>query len=265
MNESNEYKEHATYSSDQAKMRFPTFRSEFEENQWSGTYHKTGKFFVRKQSRSNPQNRNVKEDDVELLDLKRPFSHASLNSEETFYYHASSWESVIKKVEEGPQISEGPLDMAYYGAFYLNPDYHDCHDWFYTRDSKFQGKHAMLIYKLCPETLSKNGKQVLDRKKWRSLAGERSQPSGKFEDDWTYTYQNVDPDHIHKSGDNARIRTRWDAQPAMQLIIYTEKMCRKIHSCLMGCIYYENCAVSSDQFNICSRILDDGPSKFYKK
>ena len=257
MHTSSLYVNHASYSPDKSNVRFPTFRSEFEENIWSPTYHMEEKFFVRKQPRTNPQKRDVKENDVELQDLNRRFGNVDVNFEESFYYHATSWESAIKKVEEGPYKSEGPLDMAYYGAFYLNPSYRDCHDWFYTRDSKFQGKHAMLIYKFRPETLSKKGKEVLQIKRWQSLAGERSQRTGKFEDDWTYTYQNSDPDHIHKSGDNARIRKRWDEQSAMQLIIYTEKMCRKIHKCLMGCVYYENCAASSGELDIFGQMLDD--------
>ncbi len=216
------------------------------------------KFFVRKQSRNDPQRRDVHENDIALHDLEREFGN--LETEASVWYHATSWESAVKKVEEGPQLSEGPLDLAYYGAFYLNPSYRDCHDWFYTRDSKFQGKHAMLIYKFYPEWLSKKGKRVLDIKRWRNLAGERSQPSGKFEDDWTYTYQNSDPDHVHKSGDNAKIRKTRDEQQAMQLIIYTEKMCTKIHRYLIGCVYYESCDASIDQAGISNRILDDRQS-----
>ncbi|CAF3768349.1 unnamed protein product [Rotaria socialis] len=244
VSESNQYEPHASYSPDHAKERFPTFRWEFEEDYWLQVCEKTVRFFVRKQSRNDRQRRNVHEDDIQLQYLKRELGNIS--TAESFWFHATSWGSAIEKVEKGPKISEGPLDMAYYGAFYLNPDYHDCHDWFYTRDSKFQGKHAMLIYKFHPETLSKKGKRILEKKKWKTVAGERSQPSGKFEDDWTYTYQNSDPDHIHKSGDNARIRHRSDELDAMQLIIYTERMCKKIHHCLIGCVYYENCDASTD-------------------
>ncbi|CAF1430894.1 unnamed protein product [Rotaria magnacalcarata] len=253
--ESNEYAPHACYSPDDAKKRFPTFRSEFKEDHWSHICEKTMRFFVRKQSRNDRQRRNVHENDIELQYLTRELGNVS--TVESFWFHATSWESAIEKVEKGPKISEGPLDMAYYGAFYLNPDYHDCHDWFYTRDSKFQGKHAMLIYKFHSETLSKKGKSILEKQKWKTVAGERSQSSGKFEDDWTYTYQNSDPDHIHKSGDNARIRHRWDELPAMQLIIYTEKMCRKIHRCLVGCVYYENCDALADELNNSNQIIND--------
>lgn len=254
VNESNGYIPHANYFPNIGNQRFPNFRSEFHEDQWFPMWHKTGRFFVRKQSRNDPKRRDVHENDIALHDLEREFNN--LGTESSVFCHATSWESAIKKVEEGPQMSEGPLDLAYYGAFYLNPCYRDCHDWFYTRDSKFQGKHAMLIFKLHPESLSKKGKQVLDIKRWRSLAGERSQSTGKFEDDWTYTYQNSDPDHVHKSGDNAKIRKTRDGQQAMQLIIYTEKMCTKIYRHLMGCVYYENCNSSVNQGDISNQIQD---------
>lgn len=134
--------------------------------------------------RENPSYRDVNENDIALHNLERQFDVAKF--EGSFYYHATGWESVIKKIEEGPQMSEGCLNMAYYGAFYLNPNCRGGHDWFDTRDSKFQSKHAMLIYKFCPEALSKKGKEVLDIKRWKNLTGERSQSSGELEDDWTY-------------------------------------------------------------------------------
>jgi hypothetical protein len=119
----------------------------------------------------------------------------------------------------------------------------------------------MLIYKFNPESLSSKGKRILDIKRWRSLVGERSHCSGKFEDDWTYTYQSSNPNDICKSGDNARMRMRWDKQPAMQLIIYNEKMCRKIHPFLIGCIYYAKCNASVDALAVPSKILDDQQSE----
>lgn len=130
--------------------------------------------------------------------------------------------------------------MAYNGAFYLGPDYHDCYDLSKNRNRNSQGNDAMLIYQFKPEILSKKGKRVLDKKKWKVLAGERSLPSSRIEDDWIYTYQNADPAHVTKFGDNARTRKGWNQQPAMQLIIYTERMCKKVHENLIGCVYYEN-------------------------
>lgn len=233
VNENNVYMEHACDSD----MNFPKFRSNFENDLWSPTSNMMNHFFVRKQTRSCWEN------DIQLQDLMKLVPND--NHEEKLWFHGTSWKSAIKKVEEGPQISHGPLDMAYHGAFYLNPDHHDCYEWFRTADSKFKGKHAMLIYKFHPESLSKKGKEVFNINKWRTLAGERSRSTGKFEDDWTYTYQCSNPDCIHRSGDNARIRKIRGDQDAKQLIIYTEKMCRKIHNCLIGCVYYENLYLSN--------------------
>ena len=229
------------YHASDSNKKFPEFRANFEENKWSSTCNNLNNFFVRKQCRNSLQNCTAGADLSDCSDIGlQALLTSDDESEQTTWYHATSWLSAIKKIEEGPQMSEGPLDMAYNGAFYLNPCYYDCYEWCNTKDSQFQGKHAMLIYQFHPETLSKKGKRVLDVNKWKSLAGERSQSSGKFEDDWTYTYQNSDPNHIYKSGSNARIRKTRDAKQAMQLIIYNEGMCRKIHKHLIGCVYYEN-------------------------
>jgi len=223
------------YHASNSNGKFPEFRADFEENIWSPTYNHMNNFFVRKQRRNYLEGCAAGLSDYSDIGLQALLTSDD-ESEQTTWYHATSWSSAIKKIEEGPQMSEGPLDMAYNGAFYLNP----CYEWCNTKDSQFQGKHAMLIYQFHPETLSKKGKRVLDVNKWKSLAGERSHRSGRFEDDWIYTYQNSDPGHINKSGSNARIRKTRDDKRAIQLIIYNEGMCRKIHKHLIGCVYYEN-------------------------
>lgn len=221
------------YHASDSSKKFPEFRVDFEENIWSSTYNSMNDFFVRKQRWSSLKECSADIGLQALLTLDD-------ESEKTIYCHATSWSSAIAIVEEGPQISKNPSDMAYYGAFYLNPCYYDSYEWRNTKDSQFRGKHAILIFQFQPEALSAKGKYVLDVHNWKSLAGERSHHSGKFDDDWIYTYQNADPGHINKSGSNARIRKTGDDKRAMQLIIYKEGMCRKIHQHLIGCVYYEN-------------------------
>jgi hypothetical protein len=83
-------------------MKFPKFCSQFEEDLWSPTYNKTGKFFVRKQTQNNPKGRDVNESDIVLHDLMKLVDNDK--SEGMIWYHATSWQSAIKKLEEGPRL-----------------------------------------------------------------------------------------------------------------------------------------------------------------
>ncbi|UJR24547.1 hypothetical protein I4U23_005922 [Adineta vaga] len=181
--------------------------------------------------------RIMSEADIELAQLKN--LSANNENESEYWYHATSWKKAKRIMRMGPRISKGPSDLANRGAFYLNPSHDDCYSWFATKDSSFKGRHAMLIYKFDLEILSSNGKRLDDKGKWKNLVTERSKCSSPCKEDWIYTYQNSNPSSVNKSGNNVKARSMQNGEPAMQLIICQERMCRNIHKCLVGCVFYK--------------------------
>ncbi|CAF3531880.1 unnamed protein product [Adineta steineri] len=206
---------YSNYIIDPFDKKFPGYTIKYPESIWIRPNCRA-KYFIRKQPRIEAPRSDASETDIALNELE----NLVLNDGKCSYYwfHATSWKSAKKKAQKGPKMSKGPLDMAYHGAFYLNPCYDDCYEWFSTKNSSFKGKHAMLIYKFDPENLNRNGRRLDDKGRWKTLAGERSKNSAPYKEDWIYTYQNSNANKIEKSGNNAKIRLMSNGKPAMQLI-----------------------------------------------
>jgi len=80
---------------------------------------------------------------------------------EKYWFHATNVNNAQEIIQFGPTFDNNPSDYAANGVFYLNPSYIDCYDWLVTRNSRFDGYHAMLIFKFDPEKLSSKGKNLL--------------------------------------------------------------------------------------------------------
>ncbi len=232
----------------------------YRENLWLQADQST--YFIRNQSRKGRQRQDLSEDDIELHTLTNKFPYYVLDKTiPVNWFHATSWKSAEKKINKGPNKTRGPSDFARYGAFFLNPNYDDCYDWLYDNNEKFQGEHAILIYRFYPWVISSNGEE-LNLKQWRQLVQQRSTSDIRCPYDWSFTFQNSDPknistsnskvevhhmrfqnsdcEHIETTSLKVKARRMKNGEYAKQLVIHSEKMCKEIHRCLIGCIYFEN-------------------------
>ena len=192
-------------------------------------------YYVRNQSRLKKAKATMSELDIQLDTLELLFSH--LTNKYRLWFHATGWQSADKKRHSGPIMSKGELDLAVGQAFYLNPHYDDCYEWLVTKNSVYHGKHAILIYRFDLADLGGRGKE-LGLAEWKSVA--RQWSTIYYPDDWTYTFQNSDPENVAKQGHNVTPRYMSNGSVAMQLVIRTKELCAHIHQYLVGCIYFEN-------------------------
>jgi len=225
-------------------------------------------YYIRNQDREAINILKNGEDKIQLNDLKEKCS--SINSDEQYWFHATTWDKAQNIIKTGPVLGEKPSDYSSTGAFYLNPSYFDCYEWFIVNNSKFNGSHAMLIYKFHPIELSEKGEEPAV-KQWRQNVKKRSTTTCRNNLDWSLVPQNANPKSIHK---NEKVRHRWThhGDIAMQLVIHTANMCAKVHPCLVACIFYRDVStkklpdhlkISSNSTKEMSRILqndNDTPS-----
>ena len=184
--------------------------------------------YIRNQSR--PENKKL-----ELNDLKSLLPASK--GETRYWFHATGWQSAEQKRQSGPIMSEGKLDLAVGQAFYLNPNYDDCYEWLFTKNSVYRGQHAILIYRFDLADLGRQGKE-LGLAEWKSVA--RRWSTVDCPDDWTYTFQNSDPKNVDDPKRRVKPRQMSNGKVAMQLILRTKELCSQIHKCLVGCIFFEN-------------------------
>ncbi|CAF0979878.1 unnamed protein product [Adineta steineri] len=188
-----------------------------------------------------------KEPQIALDDLTKMCGDT--DNGQTYWFHATSWDNAQNITKEGPKIGHKPSDYSSNGAFYFNPCYYDCYDWFITRNSVFKGYHAMLIYKFNPEELSKKG-ETPDKNQWKKNVKElkessskknvknRKATSSKNNRDWSLVPQDANPDNFSKNH-QIKARTTSQGKLAMQLVIHTESMCKKTHSHLVACVFFQ--------------------------
>jgi len=226
---------------------------EYGLNQWS-RYRENLPLYIRNQSRNRTGRRDISECDIHLQDLPTGDPVISTNDEERpLWCHGTSWREAGRVLKSGIKIIDRPIDLAVRGAFYLNDSYSDCYDWLYTNNSSYRGEHAMLIYKFNPWTLSNNGEETTHNE-WRNIIQKRN--SNKSTPDWSFTYQNSRPADHSKQGKNPNSRQRSDGTAAKQLIIRDQKMCDKMGSYCIACIFYEkidDCASASSTEQSTSR------------
>jgi hypothetical protein len=193
-------------------------------------------YYIRNQDRAAINILKNGEDKIQLNDLKEKCS--SINSDEEYWFHATTWDNAQNIIKTGPVLGEKPSDYSSTGAFYLNPSYFDCYDWFIVNNSKFNGSHAMLIYKFHPNKLSEKGEE-LAVKQWLKNVKKRSTTTSRNNLDWSLVPQNAHPKAIDK---NEKVRHRWTnhGDIAMQLVIHTAEMCDKLHPCLVACVFYQH-------------------------
>lgn len=225
-----------------AYQEFPSRTYRYPVNVWVKPSRRA-KYWIRKQRRTKPQQLFLSADDIDLDALKSRFSNSTNGTR--YWYQAKSWTKAKKILRKGPKLSADPADMGCGGACYWNPDFDDCYQWLRTKNRSFRGKHAILIYQFDPEMLSRHGRELFDLKKWKQTVVKRS-TSGRCKDDWTYTFQNSRPGEVRESTDNVKKRMVGGVKPAEQLIVYREKMCRKIRHCLLGCVFFERLSDEQD-------------------
>jgi hypothetical protein len=160
------------------------------------------------------------------------------SSEVIYFYHATRWENAKQIELKGPSLNDGLGDLACGGAFYLGTSFKDCLDWLKKNEDKFRGKYAILVYQFNPKELNVNGRDILGKKKWKKFVLQMQ--SGPSPYPWVYTYQDKKPGEKKISIEDVQARRGSEVQPAMQLVIYTEKMCQAIHRCLVKCIYFSS-------------------------
>lgn len=210
-------------------------REQYGENQWSACINNKLKYYIRNQDRTGIKTLGIKEDEIDFAGLKK-YCIDTVNGEQ-YWFHATTWEKAQRFIESGPSFIEKPGDFTANGAFYLNPSYTDCYDWFIQSNDRFKGSHAMLIYMFDPEKINKKGEKLtLDE--WKRTAVKRNITTRKGNPDWSYVFQNADPKNIPKMGKNQKKRITKDGEDAMQLVIRRQKMCTRIHSCMVGCVFY---------------------------
>ncbi|CAF3769223.1 unnamed protein product [Adineta steineri] len=154
-----------------------------------------------------------------------------------YWFHATSWENAHNIIETGPKIGNKPSDYSSNGAFYLNPCYYDCYDWFIARNSVFKGHHAMIIYKFIPKELSEN-EGTPAKQQWKGNVKKCKAASFKNDFDWSLVPQDANPDNFSKNH-QIKARTTSQGKLAMQLVIHTESMCKKTHSHLVACVFFQ--------------------------
>ncbi|CAF1173832.1 unnamed protein product [Adineta steineri] len=213
------------------------------------------KYYIRNQSRATISMSDEQEHQIALDDLTKMCE--GTDNRQPYWFHATSWANALNIIETGPQMGDKPSDYSSHGAFYLNPCYDDCYDWFSTRNSVFKGHHAMMMYKFNPEELSKKG-ETPDKNQWKKNVKElkessseknvkkRKATSSKNNHDWSFVPQDANPDNFSKH-DETRDRKTSQGKPAMQLVIHTESMCKKIHYHLVACVFYQNISSNKSQ------------------
>ena len=160
----------SSLSDEYCQRKYPETMLEHGENVWS-KLDPDKLYYIRNQSRFDLDKQVLTELDIQLDSLKNHFSQSSNGA--TYWFHAISWSSAIKKINNGPQFSTDLLDFTFAGAYYLNPKFDDCYQWLYTKNSKFKGRHAILIYQFNPWVLSEKGEQ-LDVKTWKQTVRKRT-------------------------------------------------------------------------------------------
>jgi len=214
------------------------FPREMEEhyglNQWSRRHENTN-LFIRNQSRTTTETRDVSESDIELSNL--PIENRKMNTPEArFYFTAMSWSKAIKCIESGIKIKKRSNDFTVNGAFYCNPDYPNCYEWFYGKKGSFGGKHAMLIFKFNPWALSQNG-EILTEDEWKLVVYKRNTKMCTF--DWSEVPQNKNPDEFMNQSKHPIPCRLSDGRIARQLVVRSQAMCDKMNTYLVGCVFYE--------------------------
>lgn len=204
-------------------------------NQWS-RYREDLPLYIRNQSRKKTGKRDISECNIHLENLPSPDPVINTSEEERLFYHGTSWSKAESIVKSGIKITDRPTDQAVGGAFYFNDSHPDCYDWLYTNNSSYRGEHAMLLYKFNPWSFSNNGEEISEDE-WKSINQKRN--SNKSTPDWSLTYQNAKPADHSAQGKNPIARKRSDGTFAKQLIIRDQKMCDKINSCCIACVFYE--------------------------
>ncbi|CAF1253701.1 unnamed protein product [Adineta steineri] len=202
------------------------------------------KYYIRNQSRATMSMSDEQEHQIALDDLTKMCG--GTDNEQQYWFHATSWNNAQNIIETGPQMGDKPSDYSSHGAFYLNPCYYDCYDWFITRNSVFKGHHAMIIYKFNPEELSKK-EETPDKKQWKKNVKELKESSFKNDFDWSRVRQDKNPGNFSKKHQIAA-RPTTQGKLAMQLVIHTASMCEKIHLYLAGCIFYQNIPSKRSQY-----------------
>ncbi|CAF1430358.1 unnamed protein product [Adineta steineri] len=214
------------------------------------------KYYIRNQSRATISMSDEQEHQIALHDLINMC--AGSDDGQQYWFHATSWNKAQNFIETGPQMDNKLSDYSSHGAYYLNPCYYDCYDWLITRNSVFKGYHAMLIYKFNPEDLSENG-ETPDKKQWKKNVKKlkessskknvekRKATSSKNNRDWSLVPQDANPGNFSKNH-QIKARTTSQGKPAMQLVIHTQSMCKKIHSHLVACIFYQNISSNKSQY-----------------
>lgn len=217
-------------------------REKYGEEKWSTVFSiaKNGCqliYNIRNQPRKTLHELGQEEGEIELHHLKQECENTVYG--EKYWFHTTNWENAPKIIEVGPKFHKKLSDFSVNGAFYLNPSYIDSYQWSITNNSKFNGYHAMLIYKFDPEKISKKGEELTEQQ-WKRLIPKRSRGDGKRDPEWSYVYQSANP---KENAIKQKARLTTEGEYAMQLVIRSKKMCQKLQPCLVGCVYYQNVAI----------------------
>jgi hypothetical protein len=215
--------------------KFPRGSAEhYGLNQWSH-HHENPNLFIRNQSRTTTETRGISQSDIELSNL--PIENPAMNTPEArFLFNATSWSEAIKTIESGIEIKERRNDLSVDGAFYCNPDYPNCYEWFYGKKGSFGGEHAMMIYKFDPWKLKKNG-ETLTEEEWKSIVYKRNTKKCMFH--WSEAPQNKAPSDFMKQGKHPIPCRLADGRTAEQLVVRSQAMCDKMNAYIVGCVFYE--------------------------